>query len=216
MIITMGKYEYLILGPQGSGKGTQAQALANLLRIPHISTGDIFRQLAGQQSEFGQELDKILKTGQLVPDDITNKLVANRLAESDTNSGFVLDGFPRNMKQAEFLAKIKPDVLAIYLELSDEEAVKRISGRRVCPNCQAVYHLQYNPPRVDEVCNIDGAHLLQRTDDTKEAVLVRLANFHQQTEPLLDFYHQRGKLKRIDGAPPIDVVTANLRAILGL
>lgn len=204
------KREYLILGPQGSGKGTQAQALAKLLGVPQISTGDIFRQLAHSDSVLGRELAELLKSGQLVPDDVTNKVVAERLAQADAQAGFILDGYPRNLSQAQYLAQFKPHLVAIYLKLSDEEAISRLAGRRTCSVCGRVYHIKFNPPQVNEVCDLDGGHLIQRADDTPEAIRERLRIFHNQTEPLLDFYAQRGQLIEIDGSPPIAEVTEEL------
>ncbi len=212
----MADKQYIILGPQGSGKGTQAQTLAGLLGIPQISTGDMFRQIAATDSDFGKELAGLLAAGTLVPDEVTNKLVADRLNQADTAGGFILDGYPRNLAQAQYLFELKPDLTAIYLALSDDEAVSRLAQRRSCPSCSKVYHLKYNPPKVGEVCDIDGAHLVQRTDDTEEAIRIRLQTFHQQTEPLLKFYDARGRLIEVDGSPPIAEVTANLRQRLGV
>jgi adenylate kinase len=210
----MSQHAYIILGPQGSGKGTQAQELANLLGVPHISTGEVFRNIVAKGSDFGREVESLLKSGSLVPDDVTNKLVAERLKETDATRGFILDGYPRNLNQAEYLATLEPEAQAIYLRISDMEAIKRLAGRRTCPACGAVYHLQFNPPKVGEVCDIDGLHLIQRTDETEQAIKVRLNIFHQQTEPLLEFYRQRGKLFEIDGTPPIAEVTRQLRELL--
>lgn len=208
--------QYLILGPQGSGKGTQAQSLASLLGIPQISTGDIFRQIAAGDSEFAQELAGLLKSGTLVPDDITNKLVADRLNQADADGGFILDGYPRNLSQAKYLAELKPNLTAIYLKLSDDEAVSRLAQRRTCPACSKVYHLKFNPPKMEQVCDVDGSNLIQRTDDTEEAIRVRLQTFHQQTEALLEFYAARGKLIEVDGSPSIAEVTDKLRQEIGL
>lgn len=210
----MSNQSYIILGPPGSGKGTQAQEISKLLRVPHISTGDIFRQIVGQDSAFGQEVAQILKTGQLVSDNITNKLVNDRLAEADTNVGFVLDGYPRNLNQAEYLNNLRPQVVAIYFKLSDEDVIQRLSGRRTCPACNRIYHIKYSPPKVDGVCDDDSSHLIHRTDDTEGIIRERLQTYHQQTEPILDFYRQSQKLMEIDGTPPISEVTANVRSLL--
>lgn len=212
----MADKEYVILGPQGSGKGTQAQTLAGFLGIPQISTGDIFRQIEKSGSDFGKELAVLLKSGTLIPDDITNKLVADRLSQVDAVHGFILDGYPRNLNQAKYLAELKPNLKAVYLKLSDEEAVSRLAERRSCPSCGKVYHLKFNPPKVGEVCDIDGSHLIQRSDDTEEAIRIRLQTFHRQTEPLLEFYNSRGRLIEIDGSPPISEVTASMRQQLGI
>ncbi|MDP3986545.1 MAG: nucleoside monophosphate kinase [Candidatus Veblenbacteria bacterium] len=208
---------YIFLGPQGSGKGTQAQALAGFLGVPHISTGEIFRQMAAAGDPLGVKArDEYFSKGILVPDEVTNALVKQRLQQADAAGGFILDGYPRNLVQAEFLARLNTEVAAIYLTLSDEEAVKRITGRRSCSVCGTVYHVQFKPPVKPDVCDSDGAPLLQRVDDTEPLVRDRLVTFHKQTEPLLEFYRQRGQLIKVDGTPPIPEVTARLRKNLGV
>ena len=212
----MTNHAYIILGPPGSGKGTQAQEISKLLNLSHISTGDIFRSIVGQDSPFGQEVAQILKSGQLVSDDITNQLVANRLAEPDAVNGFVLDGYPRNINQAKYLNTLRPELTAIYFKLSDEAVVQRLSGRRTCPTCNRIYHIKYSPPKVEGVCDDDGSHLIQRTDDTEGIIRTRLQTYHQQTELILEFYQHLGKLIELDGTAPIPEVTAKLRVTLGI
>lgn len=203
------------MGPQGSGKGTQAQGIAGRLGIAHISTGEMFRQLAQENDPAGLEAkEKYWSQGKLVPDDLTNKLIKIRLQKPDAQVGFILDGYPRNLAQAEFLASINSQVNAVYLDLTDDEAVKRISGRRTCSLCGAVYHVQFKPPQVADKCDIDTAALIQRPDDVEQVVRERLAIFHSQTEPLLQFYEQQGKLIKINGAPPIAQVTEQIKQAL--
>ncbi len=209
----MSDKKYIIMGPQGSGKGTQAKTLAAKLSLTHISTGELFRQTVLEGSELGKKVQQVIDQGILMPDDITNQLVADRI--SDTH-GFILDGYPRNLAQAQFLDKISPGTKTIYLELNDDEAVERIAGRRSCPLCGAVYHIKYSPTREDGVCDKCGGNLVQRADDVPEVIRARLKTFHTQTEPLLDFYEKSGRLIRIDGTPPILDVTSNMFAVLGL
>jgi adenylate kinase len=208
--------QYLLLGPQGSGKGTQAEGLSRLLSVPHISSGDMFRDHVSRGTGLGKEVEELLKAGSLVPDEVTNAMVEERLARPDAMAGFVLDGYPRNLPQAQFLSHLTSEVWAVYLTLSDDEAVRRIAGRRTCPVCGAIYHVEFKPPRVPDTCDADGARLVQRNDDTEPVVRARLATFHEQTKPLLDFYRSLGKLVEVDGAPPIPKVTGALRQVLGL
>ncbi|MFH1866470.1 MAG: adenylate kinase [Patescibacteria group bacterium] len=199
----MKNTELIILGPPGSGKGTQAKILAERLKVPHISTGDIFRDHIARQTDLGIKAKKILDVGNLMPDDITNSLISERLKQPDTAPGFILDGYPRNLVQAEFLYNLQPQVKVIYIELSDEDVVKRISGRRISSSTGAIYHLQYNPPPAD----IDPADIIQRSDEKEEVVKDRLEIYHQEIEPLLKFYSNQHQLITIDGSPPINEVT---------
>lgn len=195
------------MGPQGSGKGTQAKALAAKLGVPHISTGDIFRQAMNENSELGQKVKAVVDKGILMPDDITNQVV---LAKIKDKTGFILDGYPRNLAQAEFLDTVAPKVRVIDLELTDDEAVVRIAGRWNCSVCGAVYHLKYSPPQREGLCDQCGGLLKQRADDVPEVIRQRLQTYHQATEPLLDYYRERGRLLVIDGAPPIEEVTRSI------
>lgn len=209
----MSDKKYIIMGPQGSGKGTQAKTLAAKLNIKHISTGEIFRLAVLEGSELGQKVKQVIDQGILMPDDVTNALVKEKITEE---SGYILDGYPRTLAQAEFLDSISPDVKAIYLELNDDEAVERIAGRRSCPLCGAVYHVKYAPSQEEGVCDKCGGNLIQRNDDVPEVIRARLKTFHSQTEPLLEFYSKSGRLIKIDGMPPITEVTSNMFAALGL
>ena len=209
-------YRYVFLGPPGSGKGTQAQALAQALQVPHISTGEMFRAAVAAQGELGKRIDGLLKAGQLVPDNVTNELIAERLQQPGATSGFILDGYPRSLVQAEFLSQLAPDTQALLIDLPDAEAVRRIAGRRTCLKCGAVYHLNYQPPQQTDVCDKCGSALEQRNDQTEAVVKERLLIYHQQTEPLVEYYRQRGVLATVDGSPAIPEVTARIRAALGV
>ena len=209
-------YRYVFLGPPGSGKGTQAQALAQALQVPHISTGEMFRAAVAAQGELGKRIDGLLKAGQLVPDNVTNELIAERLQQPGATSGFILDGYPRSLVQAEFLSQLAPDTQALLIDLPDAEAVRRIAGRRTCLKCGAVYHLNYQPPQQTDVCDKCGSALEQRNDQTEAVLKERLLIYHQQTEPLVEYYRQRGVLVTVDGSPAIPEVTARIRAALGV
>ncbi len=198
--------QLIMLGSPGSGKGTQAKILAEHLGIPHISTGDIFRDHIARQTALGLKAKAILDAGSLMPDDVTNSLINERLKQPDTNKGFVFDGYPRNLVQAEFLFTLKPEAKVINIELSDEEVLRRVSGRRLSKNTGAIYHLEFNPPPKD----LPQDDLIQRSDETKEVVQERLVIYHQQTEPLKYFYQKKGKLLTIDGRPPIPEVTKSI------
>lgn len=202
------------MGPQGSGKGTQADILSEKLGIPHISTGEIFRENIKNQTELGKKIEQIVKSGALVPDEITNEITKQRLEQEDCANGFILDGFPRNLPQTEFLDKVKEIGLILEVWISDEEATKRISQRRTCLKCQRVYHLIYNPPKNDEICDECGQKLVIREDDREETVKNRLKIYHEQTKPLIDYYKAKGVYEKIDGMPPIPEVTEQITKIL--
>jgi adenylate kinase len=203
----------VILGKQGAGKGTQCVRLARHYVIPHISTGDIFRAALRSGTELGKRLQEILDAGNLVPDEITVDVVADRLAQDDTRShGFILDGFPRTIHQAEELSKllVPSDIdLAIDLELPTELAVERLAGRRVCRDCQTIYG-PAEPPRVPGTCDYCGGEVVQRADDTEEAIRRRLALYEKETEPIITWYLERDMLVTVDGTGDPDDVTARL------
>jgi adenylate kinase len=209
-------FQLVLLGPPGSGKGTQAKLLAALLKIPHISTGEIFRENIAQQTALGLQIETLLKRGVLVPDDITNQVVAKRLAQDDAQRGFVLDGYPRSLPQAEFLYALAPETRAVLINLSDAEAVRRIAGRRTCQACEAVYHITFKPSKQAGKCDVCAGELIQRTDQTEEVVRARLAVYHTQTEPVINYYRKMSKLLEVDGSPPIAEVTGLLRSSLGI
>jgi adenylate kinase len=175
----------------------------------------MFRDHMARGTTLGLRAKELIDHGTLVPDDLTNALVAERLTQPDAGGGFVLDGYPRNLTQAEFLTKLYPEVRAINLELSDDEAVRRIAGRRTCGQCGAVFHLEFNPPQAAGLCDRCGGKLVERSDDTAEAVRKRLGDYHTLTEPLLEYYRARQALTTINGAPPIADVTAALVQAIG-
>jgi adenylate kinase len=209
----------VLVGPPGAGKGTQAQFISAHLGVPKISTGDIFRANVSQGTDLGQEARKFMDAGDLVPDEITIGMVRDRLAEDDANQGFLLDGFPRNVPQARTLDEILKDVgnpLDVVLELvvDDDEVVRRLSGRRTCRNCGHIWHIDFDPPSAEGVCDICGGELFQRDDDMPETVRHRLEVYYEQTSPLVGYYAEAGILVGIDAMGPVDDVTD--RAIAAL
>lgn len=211
----------IIFGPPGAGKGTQAKMLAERLGIPHIATGDMLREAVKAGTELGKLAKQYMDRGELVPDDIVVGIVEERLSQPDCSKGFILDGFPRTIKQAEaldsVLARLKMRVdVVINLEVGEDEIVKRLSLRRTCRNCGAVYHLVFNPPKEDEKCDKCGGPLYQRDDDREETVRNRLRVYRQQTEPLLNYYRQRGLLKDIDGEGSINEVFTEVLNSIGV
>jgi adenylate kinase len=209
----------VLVGPPGAGKGTQAQFIAAQLAVPKISTGDIFREHVSQGTELGMAAKKYMETGDLVPDEVTIAMVRERLGEDDATDGFLLDGFPRNVPQAETLDEILADMgsaLNVVLELvvDDEEVIRRLSGRRTCRNCGHIWHVDFDPPREEGICDICGGDLFQRDDDLPETVRHRLEVYYEQTSPLVGYYAEHGILVGIDAMGPVDDVTD--RAIAAL
>ena len=211
---------YIILvGAQGSGKGTQAQLLSQTLGIPHIASGDLFRKAIDEKTELGIKAKEYIDRGELVPDDLTVTMVVKRLEEPDCSQGVLFDGFPRTVAQAEVLDKGLQEVgkqidLAIYLQVPREELLKRLSGRYICKANQHVYNIHTHPPKVAGVCDIDGSELYQRTDDTGEAVQKRLDIFFNETIRLLDYYGKQNKLEEVDGNQDIDKVQQSLLSVI--
>ncbi len=211
----MGTY-IMLLGPPGAGKGTQAAQLKETLNLPHITSGGLFREIVEQEGELADQVRKIMAKGDLVPDNITIQVVRERLARGDARSGAILDGFPRTVPQAEALDKLLAEMgeavtIVPYIKLSEEEALDRLSGRWVCtqdPN--HMYHEKFNPPEKPGVCDIDGAPLHQREDDTREAQKHRLEVFNEKTKPLIDYYEEKGLLTKIDGDQSIQGVQSDL------
>jgi len=193
----------IMLGPQASGKGTQAALVADEQNIPHISTGDILRQNIKDRTELGRIAESIINKGNLVPDDIINKVVEKRLLENDCEGGFVLDGYPRNIEQATVLASYMKIDFAIDINISDKEAIKRISGRRTCEKCGEIYSIYAEGMDFNNVCKKCGGQLIVRDDDKEDAVRKRLDIYHQKTEPLINFYREKGILETINGERPI-------------
>ena len=208
----------VLLGVPGAGKGTQAKLLEESLRLPQISTGDIFRYNLKNQTELGLLAKSYMDRGDLVPDEVTIRMVQDRLEKPDAANGAILDGFPRNLIQAQAFGEMTASDggvrLAPLINLSDEEAMRRITGRRVCRTCGAVYHIDFNPPKKEGVCDIDGGELYQRDDDKTDTVRNRLYVYYKQTSPLIGYYFARGVLAELDGAQPIDVVQAQLKQLL--
>jgi adenylate kinase len=209
----------VLVGPPGAGKGTQAQFISAHLGVPKISTGDIFRANVSQGTDLGQQAKKYMDAGDLVPDEITIGMVQERLAEEDARGGFLLDGFPRNVPQARTFDQILAEAggpLDVVLELvvDDDEVVRRLSGRRTCRSCGHIWHVDFDPPSTEGVCDICGGELFQRDDDMPETIRHRLDVYYEQTSPLVGYYAEKGLLVGIDAMGPVDDVTD--RAIAAL
>jgi len=202
----------VLVGPPGAGKGTQAQFLASHLSIPKISTGDIFRDNVSHGTALGRQAQAYMERGDLVPDEVTIAMVTDRLADDDTQAGFLLDGFPRNVPQAETLKKMllsgdtKLDVV-LELVVDDDEVVRRLSGRRTCRRCGRIWHTSFDPPLVPGVCDDCGGELFQRDDDREETIRHRLEVYQEQTAPLVSFYADEGTLLGLDATGPVDEIT---------
>ena len=210
----------IMLGAPGAGKGTQAKQIAAKYEIPHISTGDIFRANIKNGTELGKKAKEYLDQGMLVPDELTCDLVMDRIAQDDCERGFVLDGFPRTIPQAEALTNALNKIgqsmdYAIDVDVPDENIVNRMSGRRACLNCGATYHIVFNPTKVEGVCDTCGNETVLRDDDKPETVQKRLTVYHDQTQPLIDYYREQNILKSVDGTKPMDEVFSDIVAILG-
>ena len=209
----------VLLGPPGAGKGTQAALLAQQYRIPKISTGEMLRELAQRGGEEGLRIAALIDRGQMVPDGTVQELVWDRLSQPDAAAGFLLDGFPRTVSQAEaldrFLAERGRTLTAVLdLVVPEEELIRRLSGRRICPRCGTSYHVDSHPPLVADRCDQDGALLEQRPDDRPDAIRVRLGLYRQRTEPVLDYYRARGLVRRIEGDRTMAEVTAQIQRVL--
>ena len=210
----------IMLGAPGAGKGTQAKMIADKYGVPHISTGDIFRANIKNGTELGMEAKKYMDQGLLVPDELTVRILLDRVAQDDCKNGYVLDGFPRTIPQAEVLdselTKLGDHIdYAINVDVPDENIVKRMSGRRACLPCGATYHIEHVPPKKEGICDVCGSELVLRDDDKPETVKNRLNVYHEQTQPLIDFYTEKGVLKTVDGTVPMEEVFAAITAILG-
>lgn len=211
----------IMLGAPGAGKGTQAKKIAAKYGIPHISTGDIFRANIKNGTELGNKAKTYMDQGLLVPDELVVDLVVDRVNQEDCKKGYVLDGFPRTIPQAEALDKALSEVgqkvdFAIDVDVPDANIVHRMGGRRACVGCGATYHLEYAPAKVEGVCDVCGAQLILRDDDKPETVTKRLGVYHEQTQPLIEYYTNAGILKTVDGTVDIDVVFQNITEILGV
>jgi adenylate kinase len=212
--------QIVILGPPGSGKGTRAQIISKIYGIPVITTGDMLREAAAQDTESGRIADFYMKKGELVPDDIVVEVVEERLGRPDVEGGFILDGFPRNLAQARALDRVlKRKGVSIdavlKIDASTDSIIKRLSLRRSCPRCGAVYHLKYNPPKKDEVCDECGSGLIQRDDDREDIILYRMIVYEEQTRPILERYENMGKVRELNGEIEIDEIPGEVRRVLG-
>ena len=210
----------VLVGPPGAGKGTQAQFIASHLAIPRISTGDIFRYNVTSNTELGRKAREFMERGDLVPDEVTVAMVRDRLAEDDAQEGFLLDGFPRNVPQAETLKKLLLQEwdarLSVVLELvvDEDEVVRRLSGRRTCRRCERVWHVLYDPPARTGICDDCGGELFQRDDDSEETIRHRLVVYAEQTAPLISFYADENILIGIDATGPVEEITSRAMAAL--
>ncbi|HLV49873.1 MAG TPA: adenylate kinase [Erysipelothrix sp.] len=209
----------LIMGPAGSGKGTMSRKIAKKFGIPHIATGDMFRDAISKQTPVGKEAKDYLDQGKLVPDEVTNRMVKERITMDDCQNGYLLDGYPRNLFQADAFSEISYQIdnpldYVINLNIPYDELVKRITGRRICKDCGKIYHIEFNPPKVPGVCDKCGGELYQRTDDTEEKFNVRHEDYINQTEPVIDYYREQGLVHDIDATQSIDKVWSVIEEFL--
>jgi adenylate kinase len=209
----------VFLGPPGAGKGTQAKILIERYGIPQVSTGDMLREHRAKGTELGKKAQEYMDKGQLVPDEIILGMVKERLSQPDCQKGFILDGFPRTVAQAEALDKLLSEMgkkldFALALIVPDDLLVERLTGRRTCKNCGMMYHIKYKPPKVEGKCDVCGGELYQRPDDNEETVRNRLEVYHEQTAPLIEYYKIKGILREIDGSKSIEEITQEIISIL--
>ena len=215
----MAELNLVLLGPPGSGKGTQGERLQEDLRLPYYATGDILRAAVREETELGRTARKYMDAGDLVPDDVIVGVIVEALESEQARDGFILDGFPRTTPQAEALAAKLAELgravnAVLLIDVSDDEVMRRLGGRRTCEANGHVFHLEFNPPKVEGVCDIDGSKLIVRDDDKPEVIHKRLDTYHEKTEPLVDYYDSRSVLRRIDGEQPPDDVEAEIRRTL--
>ncbi|WP_349674327.1 adenylate kinase [Lacrimispora sp.] len=210
----------IMLGAPGAGKGTQAKKIAEKYQIPHVSTGDIFRSNIKEGTQLGRKAKEYMDQGALVPDELTIGMLMDRIQQEDCRNGYVLDGFPRTIPQAESLQNAITEMgqkidFAINVDVPDENIINRMSGRRACISCGATYHIVYNPSKVPGICDVCGSELVLRDDDKPETVKKRLAVYHDQTRPLIDYYKEAGVLVNVDGTQELNKVFSDITVILG-
>jgi len=204
----------VLLGLPGAGKGTQAKKLAEEYKWPHIATGDIFRRAIKDETPLGKQAKKYIDSGELVPDEVTIGIVENRLKDDDCNQGFILDGFPRTLAQAEALSEIERIDLVLYIKVAEEELIDRLSGRRICEDCGASYHTKYNKPQKEGICDKCGGKLIQRSDDKKETVENRIRVNKKQMQELIDYYDQQDVLTAVESTGSIEEVFKNVKDVI--
>ena len=210
----------IMLGAPGAGKGTQAEQISRILNIPHISTGDLFRANIGGGTELGLKAKSYMDKGALVPDSLTVEMLLDRVSNSDCKDGYVLDGYPRTIPQADVLKKELEKIgdkvdFAVNVDVPDENIVRRMSGRRACPKCGQTFHIEHIPPKKEGICDNCGAELVQRDDDKPETVLNRLKVYHEQTQPLIEYYERDGVLRTVDGTKSMEDVFADIKKAIG-
>jgi adenylate kinase len=215
----LGELNLILIGPPGAGKGTQAERLVADFDLPYYATGDILREAVRNETELGREAKEYMDRGDLVPDELISRVIMERLDTDEAADGFLLDGFPRTVLQAETLdeeleSRGRSLTAVLLLDASDHEVIRRLSGRRICVKNQHVYHVEFDPPKNEGVCDQDGSRLIQRDDDKPETVQRRLDVYHEQTEPVISWYEEKGLLRRFDGDRTPDDVHAHIRATL--
>jgi adenylate kinase len=215
----VAELDLILFGPPGAGKGTQAGRLSDDFQIPFISTGDMLRSNVKEETDLGKQAKEYMDSGDLVPDDLIVAMVAERLNEDDAQDGFILDGFPRTIEQAQALEKQLSELgrritTALLIEVSDEEVIRRLAGRRVCVKAGHNYHVEFDPPKREGVCDQDGSRLIRRDDDDPDVIRNRLRVYHEKTAPLVDYYDEQGLMRRIDGTRPPAEVHDHIRAVI--
>ncbi len=215
----MSELNLILFGPPGAGKGTQAERLRDDFQLPFVSTGDMLRNNVREETDLGKQAQEYMDAGELVPDDVIVAMVAERLQDDDAQDGFILDGFPRTIEQAEALDKQLSELgrrvtAALLIEVPDEEVVRRLAGRRVCVKAGHNYHVEFDPPKHSDVCDQDGSRLIQRDDDKPEVIRNRLRVYQEKTSPLIDYYDEQGLMRRIDGTRPPAEVHDHIRAVI--
>ncbi len=215
----MSELNLILLGPPGSGKGTQGERLAEDFRVPYYATGDILRAAVREGTEIGKQAKEYMDRGDLIPDEVIIAIIGERVQSEEAQDGFILDGFPRTVPQAEALDEEMEDLerqlsAALLIEVPDEEVIRRLSGRRTCTDGGHVFHVEFNPPKKEGVCDVDGSELIVRDDDKPEVVRRRLYQYHEKTEPLIAYYEEKGLLQHVDGARDPDDVADEIHGTL--